>query len=88
MAINNAQMEVRNSGTLPVPLHLRNAPTKLMKDMGYGQDYKYSHDFNNNFAAQQFLPDKLANSRFYKPQENGSEKKSAEWLKFLWKDRY
>ena len=88
MAINDAQMEVRKSGNQPVPLHLRNAPTKMMKEMGYGQEYKYSHDFNNNFVAQQFLPDKLANSRFYKPQENGSEKKSADWLKFLWKDRY
>ena len=59
MAINQAQAEVRESGDLSVPLHLRNAPTKLMKEVGYGGDYKYAHDFPNNFVAQEFMPDEL-----------------------------
>ncbi len=88
MAINQAQELIRKSGNLPVPLHLRNAPTKLMRDLDYGKNYKYSHDFNNNFVAQQFLPDEIKNTQLYTPQVNGSEKKSADWLKYLWKDRY
>jgi putative ATPase len=85
MAINQAQELVKQSGNLPVPLHLRNAPTKLMKQLGYGTEYKYSHDYPNNFVAQQFMPDELKDVRLYQPQGNPSEKKNAERLNFLWK---
>ncbi|MFT3739454.1 MAG: replication-associated recombination protein A [Breznakibacter sp.] len=85
MAINQAQEVVRQTGNLPVPLHLRNAPTKLMKQLGYGAEYKYSHDYPNNFVAQQFLPDDIKTLRLYKPQSNQSEQKTAERLNILWK---
>lgn len=85
MAINQAQELVKQSGNLPVPLHLRNAPTKLMKQLGYGTEYKYSHDYPNNFVAQQFMPDELKDVRLYKPQGNPSEQKNAERLNTLWK---
>jgi putative ATPase len=85
MAINQAQELVKQSGNLPVPLHLRNAPTKLMKQLGYGTEYKYSHDYPNNFVAQQFMPDELKDARLYKPQGNPSEQKNAERLNTLWK---
>ena len=64
-AIGNAQRKIRETGTLPVPLHLRNAPTKLMKDLNYGKDYKYSHDHKNNFAEQEFLPDAISGTAFF-----------------------
>jgi putative ATPase len=85
MAINQAQELVKQSGNLPVPLHLRNAPTKLMKQLGYGTEYKYSHDYPNNFVAQQFMPDELKDVLLYKPQGNPSEQKNAERLNTLWK---
>lgn len=87
-AINSAQQEVRKSGNLPVPLHLRNAPTKLMKEMNYGKDYKYSHAYENNFAEQQFIPDKIKAARFYKPGNNPSERSILERLKQWWGKRF
>lgn len=87
-AINNAQQEVRKSGNLPVPLHIRNAPTKLMKDIGYGKDYKYSHSFQNNFAQQEYLPEEIKNMKFYEPGSNAREKEIREYLKKLWGDKY
>ena len=88
LAIDNALELVEKTGNLPVPLHLRNAPTKLMKNLDYGKGYKYAHDFENNFVNQQFLPDKIKNERIWKVQENPAEKKMNEWLQFLWKGRY
>lgn len=85
MAINQAQELVRQTGNLPVPLHLRNAPTKLMKQLGYGMEYKYSHDYPGNFVAQQFLPDEIKNNQLYKPQNNPQEVKINERQSFLWK---
>ncbi|MEY5069308.1 MAG: hypothetical protein RLZ47_1170 [Bacteroidota bacterium] len=87
-AINKAQAAVRQSGDLSVPLHLRNAPTGLMKDLGYGKDYQYAHAFENNFAAQEYLPDRLSGTVFYEPGANPSENKLREHLKKLWKDKY
>ena len=73
----------------PVPLHLRNAPTKLMGDMGYGADYKYAHDYAGNFVRQEFLPESLSGTRFYTPNEqNTQEAKIAERLRALWGDKY
>lgn len=88
MAINNAQAEVEATGHLPVPLHLRNAPTKLMKDIGYGADYKYSHDYDNNFSGQHHLPENLKGVKFYEPGNNQREQQTREWLKKLWKEQY
>ncbi len=76
-AINSAIAEVRESGDLPVPLHLRNAPTKLMKDMGYGRDYKYAHNYPGNFVIQQFMPDQLGHRAFWQPADNPAEMRSA-----------
>lgn len=78
MAINDAQQEVRNSGNLPVPLHLRNAPTKLMKDLGYHDGYKYAHDYEGNWVDQQYLPDGAVGKRFYTPGNNAAEQKVAQ----------
>ncbi|MBN1118240.1 MAG: replication-associated recombination protein A [Bacteroidales bacterium] len=88
MAINDAQQLVAKTGDLPVPLHLRNAPTKLMKDIGYGKEYKYAHSFENNFAVQNYLPDEVDGERLYSPQENAREKEIAARLKTLWKGKY
>jgi putative ATPase len=88
MAINEAQAEVKKSGDLPVPLHLRNAPTKLMENLDYGKNYKYSHSFKDNFAEQQFLPDGIAYKKFYEPGNNPAEQKSREKLKSLWNSKY
>ena len=88
IAINEAQAKVRETGTLPVPLHLRNAPTKLMKQLDYGKHYQYSHDFDNHFSQQEFLPDQLSGTAFYRPQPNGPERKTAEYLGRLWKGKY
>ena len=85
--INKAISEVRNNEQFPVPLHLRNAPTKLMKDIGYGKKYKYAHDHPNHFIEENYLPDELKGKQFYFPTENGQEKKIKEWLKFLWKKK-
>ena len=83
MAINDALALVEQTGNLPVPLHLRNAPTKLMKQMGYGKEYKYAHDYQNNYVEQQYLPDKIKNRAIWTPQGNASEHKMSEWLKSL-----
>jgi putative ATPase len=88
MAINEAQQVVKQTGDLPVPIHLRNAPTKLMKELGYGEDYKYSHDFTNNFAEQEFLPDEISETKLYNPGENARENGTREFLKNRWKDKY
>lgn len=88
MAINDALELVRNTGNLPVPLHLRNAPTKLMKELGYGENYKYAHDYENHFVEQQFLPDELKQTRIWKPQPNAQEQKLKDHLNKLWKDRF
>ncbi len=88
LAIGKAQQLVRQTGDLPVPLHLRNAPTKLMKELGYGEDYKYSHDYANNFVAQQFLPDEIKDALIYEPQNNSRENQTREFLKNRWGDKY
>ena len=86
--INKALEIVRSTGNLPVPLHLRNAPTKLMKQLGYGKDYKYAHAFTGNFVNQQFLPDEMKDVRIWHPQENAQEIKLKERMQGLWGDRY
>lgn len=88
LAIGEAQAKVRATGDLPVPLHLRNAPTKLMKDLGHGKDYLYSHDGPGNFAEQEFLPKALSGSSFYRPGQNPREQEHAALLARLWKDKY
>lgn len=88
MGINTAIGLVERTGNLPVPLHLRNAPTKLMKELGYSDGYKYAHDYENHFVEQQFLPDGLAGTRLWTPQPNAAEEKLKERMRFLWKDRY
>ena len=87
MGIESALNEVRKNPLAKVPNHLRNAPTKLMKEIGYGNNYKYAHDFENHFVEENYLPDDLKNKQFYFPTENGQEKKMKDWLKFLWKSR-
>jgi putative ATPase len=88
LAIGTAQQLVKQTGDLPVPLHLRNAPTKLMKELGYGDEYKYSHDFANNFAEQEFLPDAISETVLYNPGNNSRENTTREFLKNRWKDKY
>ena len=88
MAINQAQSLVKQTGNLPVPLSIRNAPTKLMKDLGYGDDYKYAHSYENNFAAAEFLPDQIKNTTFYQPGNNQRENAQRDFLKKRWKDKY
>lgn len=88
MAINEAISMVRKTGNLPVPLHLRNAPTKLMKDMDYGKDYQYAHSYEHNFIELEFLPDKLKNTTFYQPGKNAREHEQLEFLKKRWKGKY
>ena len=88
MAIGKAQQTVKQTGDLSVPLPLRNAPTKLMKDLGYGQEYKYAHNYQNNFIAEEFLPEELSGSSFYEPGGNQREKAIKEFLKNRWKDKY
>ena len=83
-AINSALQEVQQSGNLPVPLHLRNAPTKLMKQLGYGEDYKYPHDYPNHFVAQQYMPDQLNGTQLWEPQSNPAEQKLTEYMNKLW----
>ena len=87
-AINDAQDIVRKKGDLPVPLHLRNAPTKMMKQMDYGKDYKYAHQFENNFILQEFLPEAITGTRIYSPQKNAREEELRKFLKERWKERY
>lgn len=87
-AIGDAQAKVRETGDLSVPLHIRNAPTKLMKELGYGENYKYAHSFEGNFVDQEFLPDELSGTMFYQPGTNKRESAIREWLRGLWKGRY
>jgi putative ATPase len=88
MAIKNAQETVNSTGDLPVPLHLRNAPTRLMKEIGYGDGYRYAHDFQNNFTDLEFLPDNIRGKKFYDPGDNPKEKEIRARLKQLWKEKY
>ena len=88
MAINDALAFVKKTGNLPVPLHLRNAPTKLMKDLDYGKEYKYAHSYEGNFVNQDFLPEEIKDLRFYEPGNNATEKKIYDELKKKWKDKY
>ncbi|MDP5230323.1 MAG: replication-associated recombination protein A [Cellulophaga sp.] len=88
MAINNALSKVKETGDLSVPFALRNAPTKLMKDIGYGADYKYAHNYQNNFVEAEFLPDEISGTSFYTPNKNPREDAIKEFLKNRWKDKY
>ncbi|EAR02133.1 replication-associated recombination protein A [Maribacter sp. HTCC2170] len=88
MAINNAQQTVKQTGDLSVPLPLRNAPTKLMKDLGYGKDYKYAHEYKDNFADEEFLPKSITGTSFYKPGKNQRENAIHDFLKKRWKGKY
>jgi len=87
-AINHALETVKNTGKLSVPLDLRNAPTKLMKTLGYGEKYKYAHDYEQNFVAQEFLPKGIENTTFYAPGDNAREQAQKDFLKQRWKDKY
>ncbi len=87
-AISDAQGLVKKTGDLPVPLHLRNAPTSLMKELGYGKDYKYAHEFDNHFIDDQYLPDQINGTILYSPQNNPQEEKYLERLINIWKKRY
>jgi len=84
LAIDAALGVVQETGNLPVPLHLRNAPTSLMKELGYSDGYKYAHDFPNHFVKQQFMPDELVGREFWQAQGSPQEQKMADWMKFLW----
>ncbi|AZA50803.1 replication-associated recombination protein A [Chryseobacterium carnipullorum] len=88
MAINDALALVKQTGNLPVPLHLRNAPTKLMKDLDYGKEYKYAHSYEGNFVDQDFLPEEIKHAKLYQPGNNATEKKIYEELKKKWNNRY
>jgi putative ATPase len=88
VAISEAMAAVNEKGDLPVPLSIRNAPTKLMKNIGYGKGYQYSHDYENNFALQEFLPDEVKGTKFYDPGNNARENELRNYLKALWKEKY
>ncbi|MDN3666189.1 replication-associated recombination protein A [Algibacter miyuki] len=88
MAIGNAQQLVKQTGDLSVPIGIRNAPTKLMKELGYGDDYKYAHNYENNFAEQEFLPKEIENTKLYEPGNNARENGHREFLKTRWKNKY
>jgi putative ATPase len=88
VAIEEALAVVRKQGDLPVPLHIRNAPTGLMKRMGYGKNYKYAHNFDNNFTEQEFLPEEIKGQAFYEPGRNPREEELRKFLRSLWKDKY
>ena len=88
MAIGEAMAAVKGKGDLPVPLHLRNAPTKLMKNMDYGKGYKYSHSYDNNFSKQEYLPEGLSGTAFYEPGKNAREEELRKYLKNLWGEKY
>ncbi|MDR0229231.1 MAG: replication-associated recombination protein A [Flavobacteriaceae bacterium] len=88
MAIGKAQQVVKQTGDLSIPIHLRNAPTKLMKELGYGEDYKYAHDYPNNFVEQEFLPDELSGTVFYEPGYNSRENATRDFLKTRWQFKY
>ncbi|WP_223032949.1 replication-associated recombination protein A [Hanstruepera marina] len=87
-AINKAQLLVKETGDLSVPLEIRNAPTKLMKELGYGDNYKYAHNYEDNFAKQEFLPEEIKNTQLYNPGNNSREQNQREFLKKRWKDKY
>jgi putative ATPase len=87
-AINDAQSLVKKTGNLSVPLHLRNAPTKLMKDIGYGKEYKYAHQYEDNFTQLEYLPDEIAGTAIFNPGENPREQDMKNWLKKRWKEKY
>jgi putative ATPase len=88
IAIGAAMNAVKEKGDLSVPLHIRNAPTRVMKDMGYGKGYEYSHDYEKNFSPQEYLPKELSGSKFYDPGKNAREEELRKFLKNLWKDKY
>lgn len=88
MALNNAQQAIRRTGDLSVPLHLRNAPTKLMKELGYSDGYKYAHDYAGNFVDQEFLPDSLRGTKFYEPGDNARENETRKLLQWRWQGKY
>ncbi|MFL5728922.1 MAG: replication-associated recombination protein A [Cytophagaceae bacterium] len=88
MAIRQAQDLVRRHGDLPVPFHIRNSPTKFMKDLGYGKEYKYSHDYENNFEKQEYLPDEISGTTLYDPGNNARENELRQRLKKLWQEKY
>ena len=79
---------MKETGDLSVPLAIRNAPTKLMKELGYGDQYKYAHSYKNNFAPQEFLPDEIKNTTLYAPGNNAREQAQRDFLKSLWKEKY
>jgi putative ATPase len=87
-AIGDAMSAVKEHGDLPVPLHIRNAPTRLMKNLGYGKDYQYSHSYENNFSNQEYLPKEISGTKFYDPGKNGREEELRKFLKNLWKEKY
>ncbi|MFC5044199.1 replication-associated recombination protein A [Aquimarina hainanensis] len=88
MAINHAQQLVKQTGDLSVPLHIRNAPTKLMKELGYGENYQYAHNHKDNFVSQEFLPEEISNTKLYEPGDNQRENAFRSFLKNRWKDKY
>ncbi|MDL5049335.1 hypothetical protein QQ054_25295, partial [Oscillatoria amoena NRMC-F 0135] len=88
MAIEEALQMVRETGDLPVPLAVRNAPTKLMKELGYGKGYQYAHGYEGNFVNMEFLPDKIKGTRFYEPGNNTREEELRKYLRALWKEKY
>lgn len=88
LAIKKAQQLVRETGTLPVPMTIRNAPTKLMKDLNYGKGYQYAHDFEKNFAEQEFLPEEISGKKFFEPSDNPPEQRIRQWLRERWKEKY
>jgi putative ATPase len=87
-AIGDAMSAVKEHGDLPVPLHIRNAPTRLMKNLGYGKDYQYSHSYEGNFSNQEYLPQEISGTKFYDPAKNAREEELRKFLKNLWKDKY
>lgn len=88
VAIGSAMNAVKQNGDLPVPLHIRNAPTQLMKNLGYGKNYEYSHSYDNNFSPQEYLPEGLSGTKFYEPGKNVREEELRKFLKNLWKEKY
>jgi putative ATPase len=88
IGLKKAEQAVRDFGDAPVPLHLRNAPTGMMKEMGYGEGYRYAHDFERNFADQEYMPDRMAGIRFYEPGKNAREEELRAFLHQRWKDKY
>ncbi|MFN4083557.1 MAG: replication-associated recombination protein A [Bacteroidia bacterium] len=88
MAIESAMKFVKDFGSLPIPLHLRNAPVKLMKELGYGKDYAYAHQFENNFIHQEYLPEKIAGTVFFEPNNNPRENEQRQFLRQRWKEKY